>query len=90
MQIGRVSDKPEDKLFNYGSGVYKKPRKPVEAVTFDRIEISGDSSEADCTFLRQFIEAMPEEVVRERMKDYLDAFVELEEILCEKLIMEEL
>ncbi|MFP4162497.1 MAG: hypothetical protein ACLFQB_01330 [Chitinispirillaceae bacterium] len=91
LQVGRISDKPDQRHFDYytrrASG---KKRKPLQAVTFDRIDLNQEKSSDDNTWLKDFIDAMPEDTVRERIKEYLDSSTELEDILSEKLIMEEL
>ncbi|MFP4014245.1 MAG: hypothetical protein ACLFVQ_09190 [Chitinispirillaceae bacterium] len=90
MQVGRISDKPDQRQFFYSGGGYKKKRKPIHAVAFDRIDLSSGKSSDDNTWLAEFINAMPEETVRERIREFVEFSPEVEEVLCEKLIMEEL
>lgn len=90
MQVGRIGDKPDQRHFYYSGGGYKKSCKPLHAVAFDRIDLSLDKSSDDNTWLKDFINAMPEETVRERIREFVDFCPEVEEVLCEKLIMEEL
>lgn len=91
MQVGRIGDKYEERFPSYNPGALKKKLSPLQAVAFDRIDLSSPQQGAsDISWLRKFILDMPDETVKERMRQVFDACPEFEEVLSEKLIMEEL
>lgn len=66
-----------------------KPGKPIDAITFDAVELSGIKENSN-SWLVDYITDLPDSVVRERIKKFRDSFDCIEGCLAEKLIIEEI
>ena len=66
--------------------------RPIEALTFDRLELSGVEpvKSDEYGWLTSAVTRMSDETVRRKMKKYRDSFPTIEDSLAEKIIMEEL
>jgi hypothetical protein len=66
-----------------------KGKKPIDAVTFDAVELSGQKDES-YTWLASYINDLPDTVIRERTRVFRDSFESVEDFLVDKLIIDEI
>ena len=62
----------------------------VEALTFDRVELSGDSPRPDNDYrwLSNLIKKMPDEEVARKIKKYRNSFDTIDDAFTESVLME--
>lgn len=81
-----------------GNATFSKRRKknsqhtkrPVNAMTFDVLDLSVGTVESDVALLSDLVKSLPDEYVRDRMSQVKDVYPIIDDYLVEKLIMEEL
>ena len=68
----------------------RKVFAPLEAVTFDRVELSASrqDTENDYQWLTSYIKGLSDEEVSLKMKQYQDSFPTIDEAFIDKLQME--
>lgn len=66
-----------------------KPNRPIDAVTLDAVELSGQKIES-YSWLASYINELPDTVIRERTKAFRDSFESIEDFLADKLIIDEI
>ena len=73
-----------------GSRRERKVFAPLEAVTFDRVELTAPQHDAenDYRWLATYIKGLSDEEVSLRMKQYQDSFPTIDEAFIDKLQME--
>ncbi len=66
-----------------------KRNRPIDAVTFDAVELSGQKDES-YSWLASYINEIPDTVIRERARAFRDSFESIEDFLADKLIIDEI
>ena len=68
----------------------RKVYAPLEAVTFDRVELTAPQQEAaaDYQWLSTYIKGLSDEEVSRKMKQYRDSFPTIDEAFLDKIQME--
>ncbi len=66
-----------------------KRNKPIDALTFDAVELSGQKNES-YSWLTSYIKDLPESMISERMKSFRDSFESMEDYLSDKMIIDEI
>lgn len=71
-------------------GLKKRPVAPVDAVTFDRVELSSHErdSSGEYTWLTKHVVGMSDEEVARKMKQYRDSYSTIDEAFIDKVLME--
>ena len=92
MQIERIHDKYDQRGQMYDARKPVRPRqKPIPAVMFDNVDLSGDKSASDeKALLLSYIKSIPEEEVKERMRNLRDSYEDIDDGLIDRLLIEEL
>ncbi len=63
---------------------------PVDAIIFDLKENQKESTSQEVTMLKAYINALPDEEVNRRIRNYKNSFSDLDSALIEELIIEAL
>lgn len=65
-------------------------RSPIDALTFDRVEISDQQPENDASYawLTAFAAALPDDVVERKMRKLRNEYEQIDDAIVDKVIME--
>lgn len=66
-----------------------KRNRPLDALTFDAVELSGHNDES-YSWLVSYINELPDTVIKERTKAFRNSFESIEDYIADKLIIDEI